>query len=386
MAVPGERSRLRLLQLTTFTSSCDRFAIAPLLVAIGLDLRVPLSGAALVATGYFLAYGLMQPVWGMVSDRIGRVRVMRLALLGAAVAGAASAVAPTLLVLGVARVVAGACFAAVVPSALVYVGDVWPAPTRQRPLSEILSASALGIALATVGAGLLADLVGWRVVPALTGLVAAGLWFALARLPEPERGPATGSPLRSIRRVLRSRWGPLVLGVVLVEGAVVLGVLTYLAPAVQSLGWSAGVAGLVAAAFGVGALGFSRVVRVLVSRLAPPGMAAVGGVCLVLAWAVPAVAVTVPTLVAAGLLVGAAWAFLHTTLQGWATEMVPDERATAVALFAGALFLGSALGTAAAAPFAEAGAYGAVFAVSALVAVPVAVVAAVGRGRAARPA
>jgi MFS family permease len=115
-------------------------------------------------------------------------------------------------------------------------------------------------------------------------------------------------------------------------------------------------------------------------------MAAVGGVCLVLAWAVPAVAVTVPTLVAAGLLVGAAWAFLHTTLQGWATEMVPDERATAVALFAGALFLGSALGTAAAAPFAEAGAYGAVFAVSALVAVPVAVVAAVGRGRAARPA
>ncbi len=386
MAVPGERSRLRLLQLTTFTSSCDRFAIAPLLVAIGLDLRVPLSGAALVATGYFLAYGLMQPVWGMVSDRIGRVRVMRLALLGAAVAGAASAVAPTLAVLGVARVVAGACFAAVVPSALVYVGDVWPAPTRQRPLSEILSASALGIALATVGAGLLADLVGWRVVPALTGLVAAVLWFALARLPEPERGPATGSPLRSIRRVLRSRWGPLVLGVVLVEGAVVLGVLTYLAPAVQSLGWSAGVAGLVAAAFGVGALGFSRVVRVLVSRLAPPGMAAVGGVCLVLAWAVPAVAVTVPTLVAAGLLVGAAWAFLHTTLQGWATEMVPDERATAVALFAGALFLGSALGTAAAAPFAEAGAYGAVFAVSALVAVPVAVVAAVGRGRAARPA
>lgn len=384
MTVTGERSRLRLLQLATFTSACDRFAIAPLLVAIGLDLGVSLSAAAAVAGGYFLAYGLMQPVWGMVSDRIGRVRVMRLALLGAALAGLASAVAPTILVLGVARVVGGACFAAVVPSTLVYVGDVWPAATRQRPMSDILTSSALGIALATVGAGVLADLVGWRVVPAVTAAVAAGLWLALARLPEPDRAPPTGSPARSIGRVLRSRWGLLVLALVLVEGAVVLGVLTYVAPAVQWLGWTASGAGLVAAAFGVGALGFSRVVRALVSRVAPAGIAAIGGVCLVLAWAVPAVAVTVPTLTVAGVLLGAAWAFLHTTLQVWATDVVPAERATSVALFAGCLFLGSALGTALAAPFAEAGAFGTVFTTAALVAVPVAVVATLGRRRYAR--
>ena len=36
--VTGERSRLRLLQGSTFTSNFDRFAIAPLLVPIGLDL------------------------------------------------------------------------------------------------------------------------------------------------------------------------------------------------------------------------------------------------------------------------------------------------------------------------------------------------------------
>ena len=33
------------------------------------------------AGAYFLAYGLMQPVWGTVSDRLGRVRTMRLTLL-----------------------------------------------------------------------------------------------------------------------------------------------------------------------------------------------------------------------------------------------------------------------------------------------------------------
>ena len=351
---------------------------------IGLDLRASLVAVAAVASGYYLAYGLAQLMWGIVSDRVGRVRVMRISLFGAAVAGACSVVAPNLLVLGITRVVTGACFAGVIPTALVYVGDVWPAATRQRPVSDVLTASATGIAIATVGAGVVADLVGWRVVPALSAAAALGLALALRRLPEPERAQVRGNPLRSVRTVLASGWGRLVLAVVLAEGAVVLGVLTYVAPAVQALGRSAAVAGLVAAAFGVGAVACSRLVRGLVARVSSPGIAAIGGLCLVVAWAVPAVSVSLATLTVAGFGVGASWAFLHTTLQTWATEMVPGERATAVALFATCLFLGSAIGTAVAAPAADAGAYGAVFACGALGAVPVALVAWWGRRRWAR--
>jgi predicted MFS family arabinose efflux permease len=379
--VVDERRRLRLLQAATFTSNVDRFAITPLLVPIGLDLHASLAAVAGIASGYFLAYGLAQLVWGMVSDRVGRVRVMRITLLGAAVAGACSVVAPNLVVLGVTRVVTGACFAGVIPTVLVYVGDVWPAATRQRPVSEVLTASATGIALATVGAGVVADVVGWRVVPGLSAAAAAVLAVALRRLPEPDRPPARSQPLRSVRTVLRSGWGRLVLMIVLAEGVVVLGVLTYLAPAVQALGMSAAVAGLVAATFGVGAVACSRLVRALVARVPPSGMAAIGGLCLVTAWAVPAVTVSIATLAVAGFGVGASWAFLHTTLQTWATEMVPGERATSVALFATSLFLGSAIGTALAAPAAEAGAYGTVFAWSTIGAVPVAVTAWWGRRR-----
>ncbi|GAA1282156.1 hypothetical protein GCM10009609_53330 [Pseudonocardia aurantiaca] len=377
----GERGRLRLLQLAALTSNCDRFAIAPLLVVIGLDMGVPLSAVAGVASAYFLAYGLMQPVWGMISDRIGRVRVMRLSLLGSALAGFGSAVAPNLLVLGITRTVAGGCFAALIPSTLVYVGDMWPPRVRQRPLADVLAASSFGIALATAGAGLLADLIGWRVVPAVTGFAAAVLWVALRRLPEPERAPVTGSPLRSIATVLRHRWALTVFVIVFVEGITVIGVLTYLAPAVQSMGSSAALAGLVAASFGVGALAWSRVVRMLVGRLSASALASVGGILLVAGWAAVAVAVTLPTVALAGLLVGGSWAFLHTTLQSWATEVVPAERATAVALFAALLFLGSAAGTAAAGPLAEAGAFGAVFVGALVLAVPLAVAAALARSR-----
>jgi predicted MFS family arabinose efflux permease len=377
----AERSRLRLLQLAALTSSCDRFALAPMLVVIGLDLGEPLIAVVAVASVYFLAYGLMQPVWGLVSDRIGRVRVMRLSLLGAAVAGVVSALAPNLLVLGVSRTVAAGCVAALVPATLVYVGDMWEPRVRQRPLAEVLTASSLGIALATAGAGALAQVIGWRAVPALTGIGAAALWVALRRLPEPEREPVTGSPLRSITTVLRHRWALAVLVLVLVEGMVVLGVVTYLAPAVQALGSSAAVGGLVAASFGVGALVFSRLVRLLVGRLSATGLAAVGAAMLAAGWAVPSVTVSLATVGAAGVLLGGSWAFLHTTLQSWSTEVVPRERATMVALFAALLFLGAAIGTAVLAPLADAGAFEAVFRAALGMSVPLAVAAVLARRR-----
>jgi MFS family permease len=93
------------------------------------------------------------------------------------------------------------------------------------------------------------------------------------------------------------------------------------------------------------------------------------------------VAVTTATVAVAGLLLGGSWAFLHTTLQSWATEVVPQERATAVALFAALLFLGGAAGTAAAAPLADAGAFETVFRIALVVSVPLAAAAALARRR-----
>ena len=77
---------LRLLQGAAFCSAFDRMAIAPMLVAIARDLDVSLGEATLAATASFLLYGAMQPFWGMLSDRVGRVAVIRLTLACAAAA------------------------------------------------------------------------------------------------------------------------------------------------------------------------------------------------------------------------------------------------------------------------------------------------------------
>ena len=97
-----------MLQAAAFLSTFDRFAIAPMVVFIAADLEVSLAEASAAASLYFLLYGCMQPVWGMLSYRLGRVRVIRCALIGALMSGLLLAFAPNLVVLVVARAFAGA--------------------------------------------------------------------------------------------------------------------------------------------------------------------------------------------------------------------------------------------------------------------------------------
>ena len=86
------------------------------------------------------------------------------------------------------------------------------------------------------------------------------------------------------------------------------------------------------------------------------------------------------------LLLGLAWTAMHSSLQTWATEILPGARAAVVSLFAGSLFLGSSLAAVAVAGLADAGDYRTIFVLSALAAVPLGLSAVWGRARWRRPA
>ena len=89
----GDPRRLGLLHLAVFFSSSDRLVIAPMLLAIADEFDISLTEAGVIASVYLVGYGVMQIVWGMISDRLGRVRTMRVALLIAASASVLSAAA-----------------------------------------------------------------------------------------------------------------------------------------------------------------------------------------------------------------------------------------------------------------------------------------------------
>ena len=366
------RNGLRLLQLAAFFSSFDRFAIAPMLVTIAAALGASLTEVAATASLYYLLYGGMQPVWGMLSDRLGRVRVMRLTLFGAAVAGVLSAAAPNLTVLIATRALAGGMFAAVIPAALVYVGDTVGMDYRQKALADLMAASAVGTALATVLGGLAAYFDAWRLAFAAPALAGAALGVLLIRLSEPKGFTAEESegPLVQVGRVLGRPWALVVVGIALIEGAVILGFLTFLAPSLEDVGFSPAVGGLAVGLYGLAVLGWTRAVKLVANRLGESVLILIGGGMLALGYASGAMGQSLASVGVAAVLVGGGFAFMHSTLQTWATEVVPEARATVISLFAAALFVGSGVATTAAAPLAEAGSFQQLFAFAAVVAVP----------------
>lgn len=351
-----------------------------MLVPIAHGLGVPLGSAVLAASGYFLAYGLSQPLWGLLSDRFGRVRLMRATLLGGAAAGVLAVVAPNLAVLVAARVVGGACFGAVVPTSLTYVGDTVAAATRQRALADLMAAMALGTTLATAAAGVLAHLVDWRVVFAAPAACAVLCAVALRRVSEPSRAPVAGLAAH-VGTVLRNRWALLVFGFAFVEGAVLLGTMTLLAAALQSQGFSASLAGLATAGYGLGVVLFSRLVKPLSGRLPTWMLIAVGGAQICLGYGLVAFRVELVTVVVTALLLGGGWSFLHSSLQTWATSVAPQARGAAVSFFAAALFIGSSAAAYAGGPLAEAGRYGLLFALACATTVPLTLAAVTARRR-----
>jgi predicted MFS family arabinose efflux permease len=376
------RGPLRLLRAAAFLSAFDRFTIAPMLVTIAAGLRVSLAEVAAAASLYFLLYGLMQPVWGMLSDRLGRVRVMRLALLGVVVPGFLSALAPNLAALVVGRALAGGLFAAVIPAALVYIGDAVPISSRQKALADQLGASALATAIATAAAGLAAHLGLWRLAFAAPVIASGALGLTLARrLPEPEREAAGTGPLAQVGLVLRRPWALLVVLLALVEGGVILGFLTYLAPSLEAEGYSAAVAGLAVGLYGLATLAWTRVLKRASDGLGRHALILIGGALLASGYAAGALDLRLAGAALAAVLVAGGFAFMHSTLQTWATEVVPEARATVISFFAGALFAGSGVATAAAAPLAEAGSFGPLFAIAALTAIPLGLVGGLARLR-----
>jgi MFS family permease len=72
---------------------------------------------------------------------------------------------------------------------------------------------------------------------------------------------------------------------------------------------------------------------------------------------------------------------MHSTLQTWATEVLPGSRATVVSFFAASLFVGSSLAAVVASGLADHGRYGLLFATSAVLAVPLGLAATVARAR-----
>jgi len=349
-------SAITLLALASFAAQAMVRSTDSLLPQIAADLNVTVGATSVVVTFYLLAHGSVQLVIGPIGDRFGKYLCVALATAGASVMVALCGLAPSLPLLVAARLGSGLATGWIIPFALAFVGDVIPYARRQQVIGRFLSGQILGQMFGQAAGGVLGDYFGWRnvffILAAMLATATAGLFYELWRNPITHAGHASAQPGRGFvadyAAVLRSPWALTVIVIAFIEAAAMFGAFTYVGADLHlRFGVGFTLVGLFVGTFAVGGLIYSLSVRALFDRFGQIGIATGGGMLLALAyvmlafephyWIAP-VAITV---------VGLGFYMLHNTLQTNATQMTPQARGTAVAIFSSALYLGQTAGVAA---------------------------------------
>ena len=324
-----------------------------LLPQIALDFHTTVGTAALVVSLYAVTHGSIQFVAGPVGDRFGKYRTVAIASVLAAVLVAVCGMAATLPQLVLARLATGAVAGWVIPISMAYVGDVTPYDQRQPVLARYASGYILGQLFGQAAGGILGDLIGWRsVMFVLAGIFAAagiGLVIELFADPQTRASSSASTKKRSFIAeyaiVVSDPFARIVLIVGVLEAGLAWGAFTYIGADLHlRFGVSFTLVGVTVAFFGLGGLIYASLVKVLVRWLGQTGLLMTGGAMITVAYLVLAVEPRWWLAPIAVITIGLGFYMFHNTLQTNATQITPEVRGTAVAIFASALYLGQTLG------------------------------------------
>jgi EmrB/QacA subfamily drug resistance transporter len=206
--------------------------VIPVLTTVQQELHTSQAAVTWVLTAYLLSASIATPILGRVGDMVGKERVFVASLVALAAGSLMAALAPTIGVMIVARVIQG-LGGGMLPVAFGIIRDEFPARKVAGAVGVIAALTAVGGSLGIVLAGPIVDALNWHwlfwLPLILTVIAAAG---ALLFVPE--------SPVRSPGRI---SWLPAVL-----LSAWLVALLVPLSEA-SDWGWgSARVIGLLAAA------------------------------------------------------------------------------------------------------------------------------------------
>jgi MFS transporter, DHA1 family, multidrug resistance protein len=135
----------------------------------------------LTFSGYVLTYGSLQLIYGPLSDRIGRKKVLLFGLVVSFTGSVLAALAPSLPLLVAARVLQGAGAAAGMVVGRAMVQDLFDGPERTRVMAYVGMAMGLCPPLATIIGGQLHVRLGWQANFVVMACLAAGLFVAAWR-------------------------------------------------------------------------------------------------------------------------------------------------------------------------------------------------------------
>ncbi len=349
--------RLAILSLAfaAFASGISLRITDALLPRLATEFGVSLGAASYVITVFAIAYGLSQLLFGPLGDRFGKYLVIACACAACAFTALLCAVAPNFPLLVLARVLAGATAAAIIPLSMAWIGDVVAYDQRQPVLARFLIGQILGLSTGVLVGGLAADHFSWRVpffgIAAIFVAISAILFALNRRLPAHARAlhKAEGAVLvrmaSEFGQVLARPWARIVLATVFLEGAFLYGAFAFIASHLHRVHRvPLSTAGAMVMLFGLGGLLFAMSSALLVRRLGEVGLTRWGGIFVAGALFVIGVAPAWWWAIPGCFVAGLGFYMLHNTLQINATQMAPERRGAAVSAFASSFFLGQSAG------------------------------------------
>ncbi|PKM60738.1 MAG: MFS transporter [Firmicutes bacterium HGW-Firmicutes-4] len=335
-----------ILGLMAFLANGDNYAAAPLIINIAADLNLTVSVAAMSVTAYMLAFGVFTLIFGPLSDRFGKVKIINLAAIGTAIFSVLGAFAFNLPSLILFRAMNGAFGAGIFPVTLALVGQSFDDQNRQKAIAKVMGLMFLGGATATIIGGALAYFGSWRLVYLAYGI--AEFIIAMIMLKTLERD----QPVVERLNILEAYKEPLsnfsfmkLVITIFFVGFSVFGSFTYTGKLIQTAtGHNLFVVGLILSLFGVGTVVGGRIAPGLRKKLKSGFLVSagvIGGVSLLSM----AVSTNAWLLSLALFGFGVAFIFLQSTLITTVQEKLPKRRGTAMSLASFNMFVGGAVGT-----------------------------------------
>ena len=188
----GGRERRRavvVLSAVMSLAAADVGMIGALVPQLETGLHIDNTDVGLLVTVSGLVAALGTVPFGVLADRVPRLRLLAVAVATWGVAELASAFAPTFGILLVIRVLLGALTAAAGPAIASLTGDFFPAPERSRMYGYILAGEVVGSGFGFLLADLVSSLAGWRAALGILSIPSLMVVYLLTRtVREPARG------------------------------------------------------------------------------------------------------------------------------------------------------------------------------------------------------
>jgi predicted MFS family arabinose efflux permease len=341
---------LNIIALATFSAALSARALDPVLPRVAEEFSVSIATAASFAAAFAFTFAIVQPVLGAFADIFGKARLMIVALALLGFANILGAMATSIPLLYVSRILAGIGSGGVFPISLGLTSDLVGAEKRQVAIGRTLAGAMTGNLLGATVSGLIGDLLGWRGVLAFLGVIVVvasivvAIGFRGAALTHPPR-TSLSALKQGYRTIFTNPNARICYSAVFIEGCCVLGLFPFIASFLFDLGQtSLSIAGIVIAGFAVGGLFYTMTVSRLLPVIGVNGMI-IGGAALV-GVQLMAVALGPEWRLQLLGLIFMGWGFymIHGSLQVFASELSAEARATALSLHAFFFFMGQTVG------------------------------------------